>query len=181
MGLDACVYCDCLEKRLLRNPLPASVTIEVDDDGYPVVVKGGQRIDNDHPDYVDFACVHELRKLVTHRLGNISLVGLLRSELSRTPDLFPVILKKVIYSGSHGGDRLNLSQIPALRAELQKLTAFKCVGSRKGLSLMTNLKRVLGIGWYPTAESADKFLQEFRIQMIELADAAEKVGKPICF
>lgn len=37
-----------------------------------------------------------------HRLGNIALIALLRSELNRFAADFPVLLKQVLYDGVHG-------------------------------------------------------------------------------
>jgi hypothetical protein len=159
MSLDACVYCDCLERNLIRTPLPKDVSIKVEDDGYPIVVKNGQEIWEDHPDWNDFACEHQDRRLLHHRLGNISSIGLLRTELSRVASSFPIILEKVIYNGTHAGDWLALAQIPDLRIELHRLAEFNCT----------------------TSKEADVLMQEFRIQMNELVEAALKVGKPISF
>src|ERR1044072_1370898 len=101
MGLDAYVYCDCLENGRQYKPLPRDVSIEVHPDGYAVAVKNRQEIREDHPEWNDFDCAHPRRALLHHRLGKISLIGLLRAELNRDPDRFPIILQKVIYSGSH--------------------------------------------------------------------------------
>jgi len=43
------------------------------------------------------ACDHgPMGELVSHRLGNVALIGVLRERLSRRPDAFPVILTKVV-------------------------------------------------------------------------------------
>jgi len=181
MGLDACVYCDCLEKGRLRNPLPATVSVKVGEDGYPVVVKGNEEIHVDHPDWSDFACIHERRELLHYRLGNITLIGLLRGELAREASSFPILCQKVVYSGCHAGDRLTLPQIMELRDELLRLADFKCVGNPPGLSPMRHLEKLLGIGWYPSGEQAGKFMCVFRQSMSELVEAALVVQKPIVF
>jgi hypothetical protein len=183
MGLDACVYCDCLEKGRLRNPLPKNISIKVEKDGYPVVVRNGEEIWADHPGASDYACEHERRQLLHHRLGNISLVGLLRAELSREASGFPLILQKVVYNGTHAGDWLGLEQIPQLQVELERLGGFKCVGNAPPAFLSRFLwsKFRMGRYHYTSAKEANAYMQNFRTQMIELVEAALTVRKPISF
>ena len=183
MGLDARVYCDCLEKGLLRKPLPSGATVKAHDDGYPMVMLNGKKINEDHPDFGAFACVHEHRWLTSHRLGNVSLVGLLRAELSRHATMFPLILGKVVYSGSHGGDWIGPRDIPALKIELERLREFKCVGNVP-IALLPRLfwqRLHIGRHHYTSAAEADRFMVEFRQSLTQLADAALSVGKPIVF
>jgi hypothetical protein len=104
------------------------------------------------------ACEHSGGILLRHRLGNISLVGLLRSELQREAHRFPILVTKVVYSGSHAGDHLRAEQILALQRELELLRGFRC-----------------------TSRKADGFMAEFREQMSELAAAALAISKPIAF
>jgi hypothetical protein len=183
MGLDACVYCDCLEKNRLREPLPKDVIIKVDGDGCPIIIESGEEIGSDHPKYDHFACEHELKHLVSHRIGNIALVGLLRAELKRDEASFPILLKKVVYNGVHAGDFLAVDQIPALRIELQRLTEFKCIGGSPKYFLQHMLAKFFRLALFEhiSAKKADVFMRNFRLQMTELADAAERVRKPICF
>jgi len=183
MGLDAQVYCDCLEKRVLRNPLPEDATVKVYEDGYPVVVLNGEEIHEDHPDWSDFACVHARRELVAHRIGNISLVGLLRAELRPTAERFPIITSKVIYNGCHAGDWLRLEEIRLLQKELEQLADFKCAGNLPTNPIARWMWTRFRVGryHYTSATEADVCMKEFRAQMHELAETALKVGKPISF
>jgi hypothetical protein len=161
MGLDACVYCDCYEKGRLRTPPPGGVSLYV-------APYGALECDGEHMPFdavlafdqwqAFSACEHERGVLLHHRLGNISLVALLRSELQREPSRFPILLTKVVYSGTHGGDYLTIETIPPLQRELEALTDFKC-----------------------TTREADEFMAQFRVQMSELATTAISVAKPIAF
>jgi hypothetical protein len=161
MGLDAFVYCDCYEKGRLREPPPSGVLLRVEPDGWlgpehdDGTLESGLAWDRWREQR---ACEHVSGILLHHRLGNIALVGLLRAELRRETDHFPILTAKVIYSGSHTGDFLAVETIPALQRELELLREFQCT----------------------TRESAD-FMSEFREQMSELATVALSVGKPISF
>ena len=186
MGLDASVYCDCLEKGRLPKPLPSEVSLEIGDDGHPVLMRNGESIWEGDPSWSDFACKHERRELLHHRLGNIALIALLRWELNREASNYPFLLKKVIYNGIHAGDWIGLDQIPQLQIELQRLATFKCVGDApKSFYWSRFLPNVFPFYlWrqdYSTAEESSRFMQQFRVQMVELAEAAVRIGKPIAF
>ena len=187
MGLDACVYCDCLEKKRLRKPLPGDVTLKIEADGYPSLERNGATIwEEDGPDWNDFACEHERRQLIHHRLGNIALVALLRWELKREVSLYPILLGKVVYNGIHAGDYLGLEQFSQLQVELQRLATFRCVGDApQSFSISRFLPNFFPFTlWkqhYSTAAESNRFMQNFRNQMLELVDAASRIGKPISF
>ncbi len=159
MGLDACVYCDCYEKGRLLQPPPNGVSLHVEPDGS----LGCE--DSAVVDWIawdqwreQLACIHPAGMLLHHRLGNITLIGLIRAELNREPAKFPILLSKVVYSGSHAGDFLLVETIPALQEELDRLSDFKCSGPK-----------------------AVPFISRFRAQMNELAAASRAVGKPVVF
>ena len=161
MGLDAFVFCDCYEKGRLREPPPGNVSVRVAEDG-----SLAREIDrNSLEDDLAWdrwqhcrACVHEGGVLLRHRLGNVSLIGNLRAELQRRPSHFPILLSKVIYSGSHGGDFLPVDSVPALRKELEALREFRC-----------------------KIRESDDFMACFRDQMLQLVAASLSVNKPIVF
>ena len=183
MGLDAYVYCDCLEQGRLERPLPKDVSVRMQPDGYPVVVKSGREIWDDDPEADAFACEHTHRARLHHRLGNISLIALLRSELAREGARFPILLRRVIYNGIHASDHLPVNMIPDLRGEIERLKSFRCVGNFPA-------SRVTRLAWklflipryhYTSAAEADRFMHCFRLQMAELCDVASGIGKPIAF
>lgn len=182
MGLDACVYCDCLEKGKTLVKLPPDALVGVEDNGLAIVEINGETHDYS-PSQHDFECVHTAQKLCNHRLGNISLIGLLRAELNRDSSAFPILVQKVVYSGSHAGDFIPLDQIFSLQQELERVKSFKCVGNLPAGWIPRFLWAKFRIGryHYTTASEADKFMQYFRVQMLELCGVAILAKKPIAF
>jgi hypothetical protein len=175
MGLDAHVYCDCYEKGLLRSLLPHPEYFWVDEDGCLIwtnpdckqvtyLPKGNPAWQACMDEIVSFdrwrsdACEHGDGILVHHRIGNGALVSILREELKREAAQFPLILGRVIYSGTHSGDRLSLDVVPQLELELDPLAKLAGSTPERGL-----------------------FLRDFHQQLLELIHASHSVGKPICF
>jgi hypothetical protein len=104
------------------------------------------------------ACDHPDGILLQHQIGNAAQVGLFRSELERHASTFPILLTKVLYSGTHGGDYLTLDETAALKVELDRLASFVCL-----------------------TQSDQGYVDWFRQQMMELVEAATRVRKPISF
>ena len=161
MSLDACVYCDCFEKGRLHEPPPVGVSLRVESDGS----LGRERDDGTLESDLAWdqwrerlACEHPGGALLRHHLGNISLIGFLRSELQRDRSRFPILLTKVLYSGSHAGDDLTVDAVRALQRELETLANFRC-----------------------NRREAEGFMLEFRRQMSDLVVASLSIGKPIVF
>src|SRR6267142_4100270 len=154
MGLDAKVYCNCFETAQLNEqpPFPHVIAVEPD---------GGLNFNTQDPEVLldsdewlwHRACAHESGILLHHRIGNMAQVGLLRTELSREADRFPVVLKQVLYNGMHAGDYLSLEDVSRLRSELLALNTFVC----------SDLKN-------------KKYVEWFYQQMRKLAEASLTVG-----
>jgi len=128
---------------------------------------GGLTLDCDQPgvDQEAFnrwratACEHgQWGELVSHRLGNITLITFLRELLSTQPQRFPILLSKVLYNGVHCGDFLSSAEVGLLAIEVERLKEIHAV-----------------------QESDEPFVRHFELQMRELAEAAQSVGKPIAF
>ena len=158
MGLDATVYCDCFERGRLKE-LPPCPSVFVSDDGS----LDCRSEDLDTLQAFDqwlwhHACNHPSGIFLHHRIGNLAQVGLLRSELQREAPAFPILLTKVLYSGTHAGDYLTLNDIADLKAELEGLVTFVC-----------------------SQQSNQEYVDWLRRQMTELVEAATRVGKPISF
>ena len=159
MGLDAFVYCNCFETGKLLRPPRADFDVSVSDEGG---LECGSR-DLDTQIAFDAwrsleACEHEDGKLLQHRIGNLSLVGRLRQELNRRHEDFPVILTKVISSGSHCGDFLAMDDIRQLQLEVPRLKNFPC-----------------------SDEESQALLDRFHDQLVELIECAAVINKPIVF
>jgi hypothetical protein len=161
MSLDATVYCDCYEKGRLREPPPGDSSVLVDSDGSLCGEPGIRTVEEliawdqwrEHR-----ACEHPRGEIVHHRLGNVSLIALLRGELQREASRFPVLLTKVLYNGIHAGDYLPVDLIPTLQREVEALSTSKS-SDRK----------------------VEEFMSDFRTQMLDLIAASLSVGKPIAF
>jgi hypothetical protein len=91
-------------------------------------------------------------------LGNITLIGFLRSLLAVEPGRFPILLAKVLYNGVHSGDFLSSADVDLVSIEIDRLKEVHAV-----------------------QDSDEPFIRNFERQMRELIQAAQRVGKPIAF
>src|SRR5947208_1538866 len=159
MGLDASVYCDCLERGRLRTPPQPGWGVHVDEQGgrSPTTKDLDEQIAFDTWNYRD-ACEHEDGILLHHRLGNIGLIGFFRQVLSPHVDRLPVIVKKIIYNGIHAGDSLSPEAVEQLVTEIETLAEI-----------------------HDTDRKDEQFLRHFEQQLRELVECSRKVGKPIVF
>ncbi len=160
MSLDATVYCDCYERGRMRTPPPQPEFVSVDE-------TGGLSLEWDQPnadqnafyDWRATACEHgPWGQLVSHRLGNIALITFLRELLAKEPLGFPILLTKVLYNGVHGGDFLSPTDVDLVRFEVERLKEVHAVD-----------------------DGDEPFIREFELQMRQLVQAAQSVGKPIAF
>jgi hypothetical protein len=97
-------------------------------------------------------------ELISHRLGNFALIGLLRERLAETRERFPLLLTQVLYDFGHAGDHLTPDQVRNVATEVEIL------------------KTVRGRGAHEEA-----LIRHFEGQMLELVEASLRVGKPIEF
>jgi hypothetical protein len=157
MALDAFVYCDCFERDNLRCNPPRGMKLRVAPNGDLIC---------DAPDdsawhaftawKVGKACLHHGMILVRHRLGNDASIDQIRAELQKDAMRFPILLEKVVYSGTHTCDWLPFEALRPLTEELKHFNP------------------------PPQTPSTDT-LRLFKIQIAELIIAAQLTRKPICF
>jgi len=108
--------------------------------------------------WLQSACEHPGGILLSHRLGNLALVGVIRDTLARTPDLYPILLDRVVYSGSHTGDSLGIDLFEQLSGELDALARAQ------------------------TREPAEaECLRSFGTQVRDLLEAGRRLNRPIVF
>lgn len=165
MGLDACVYCDCVEKGRLTSLPPPPNLLYIEQDGCPLT-----RADDIESSLVFDAwtrsrpCPHEDFYLVNSRLGNMSDIDFIKSvvkQLSSEPEKeYPILWSKVIYNGIHASDFLLPEQAVTLGAELKRLR----------LQPLPQLKEGYVAYWL-----------RFVSTLEELVEASRTVGKPISF
>ena len=165
MGLDATVWCNCIETGKLKTPHPFPELLIVDKSGRPDINSDDIEKEMAHDEWQSSSsCEHDECMLAGHYLGNISLVAGLRDwveKLSDDADVgYPVLRFGVIYSGSHCGDFLNIDDVENLKAEILQLKS-------RSFSVLE------------TEEV--QYLQEFLEQMDELIEASLLVNKPIAF
>src|SRR5262245_41867477 len=124
MGLDATVYCDCFETGTLKE-LPPCPSVLVSDDGSLDCRSEDLNTLQAFDQWLwHRACSHPSGIFLHHRIGNLAQVGLLRNELRREAAAFPILLTKVLYSGTHAGDYLTLNDVSDVKVELELLGSF---------------------------------------------------------
>ncbi len=130
MGLDALVYCNCVETGRLTKPHPFLDKLFINEEGCPSIPEDPDDANDStkflaHLNWIlSSPCEHICLRAVHHRLSKLALVRAIRAELSQMPVLFPTILEKVIYSGSHCGDYLTLEDVLRVKTELVPLSQF---------------------------------------------------------
>ena len=121
MSLDAYVRCTCIrDGKAKPHPLPDRFTW--DESGAPSLT--GDPTEEEweaHDQWLQQSCEHE-GYLVSEPLGNITRVQHVREFLrglqGNPGPKFPLLLKKVVYDGTHTGDFLPLEHSPALLQEV---------------------------------------------------------------
>ena len=126
MGLDARVHCNCFENGMLTDPPPFADKVRLSKEGRPEIYiddLSSQMIFDQWA--ASGPCPHEDFIVVHHYIGNITRVARLRGNLVDLQEIyrktFPMLLEKVIYSGTHCGDMLTLADVAILRAEVDDL------------------------------------------------------------
>lgn len=157
-GLDATVYCNCFEMASLKEQPPCPSVFVSNDGSLDCRSENLNTLLAFDQWRWHRACEHPSGVLLHHRIGNLAQVGLLRAELERDAMAFPILLTKVLYSGTHGGDYLTIDDITRVKVELGRLACFVCSDHRK-----------------------QEFIDWFCRQMNDLVKASTSVGKPISF
>jgi hypothetical protein len=168
MGLNASVYCNCIERGLLNTPHPYPDLLYIYEDGSPDIESTDPALQAEHS-WWQFRqpSAHENMSVYSARLGNIDGIGFLRNLFTATSErlnapALPVLLNNVIYSGTHAGDYLNLEQVAALKEELR------------------NLKR-FDFRTAPLSSDDELYIQSFFSELDSLIDASLAMNKPIAF
>lgn len=155
MGLDASVHCNCIKEGKARaHPFPELLVF--DETGEPTL-KGGRdanlKLWLEHDKWYRDSCPHS-GYLVERRLGNMVSVACIREFLqNNSPNSFPLLLERVVYSGTHTGDKVAVSDVPQLLTETRRLQAL----------------------------TSDLSILQFTSDVIELSEASLATRNPIVF
>ena len=84
MGLEAVVFCDCLERGKLKSPHPFPELVYVAPNGAPEIHSKNDREIEQHDDWMESACRHESMMIDGCRLGSAG--GIEFSSRRPTPD-----------------------------------------------------------------------------------------------
>lgn len=122
MSLDAYVRCSCIRDGKARKPYPFPDRFTWDENNAPSLTGDPDQAEWDaHDQWVQQACEHE-GYLVSEFLGNITRIRNVREfvrGLQGNPGpKFPILLKKVVYDGTHTGDWVPAQETPALLKEV---------------------------------------------------------------
>ena len=117
MALDACVYCNCLEEGKISIAPNAKWGIYIRACGDRDISSVLEEDKIDFDKWNSTACTHPNGVFTYQYLGNIYQINHIKQFLSQF-NSFEVILNKVIYSGSHAGDWIDLSDVKIIQKEL---------------------------------------------------------------
>ena len=167
MGLDAAVFCDCVETKKLKVPHPFPRLLYILKSGQPEIRSKDAAKVAAHDAWMELPpCKHQDMMVDGCWLVNAGAAGVIREALSRAQKQsrirFTILLNKVFYSGTHCGDFLTQAHIRKLDVELKQLRKLKLTD--------------LGI-----ATSDVKWTTEVIVNLARLVKVAQKVGKPIAF
>jgi len=159
MTLDAAVYCDCFAKGLIKESPSTLWQLTYAPDG-------SLTCDSEDLEtllafdawWLDRACEHKGGVVVHHYLGNIALINCLREELKTDVKRYPLLLERVLYSGTHAGDYIPVELLESLSEEVKRLVLHECREKKNAA-----------------------YVHHFQEQMMELLQAAMRLQKPISF
>ena len=145
MGLDAKVRCTCLRDNLAK-PHPFPERLVFDESGEPALT-GNPSTDEwiAHDRWFAESCEHG-GYLFSVRLGNISTVAHLREFLHRlegnSGPRFPVLLEKVLYNDTHGGDWIPNKMSSELSKEVDTVLHSSDILAKSEKEFFNNMKQL---------------------------------------
>ena len=167
MGLDAVVFCDCVEKGRLRIPHPWPHLLYIFKNGRPEIRSQNEDKIDLHDDWMEGdPCKHSELMVAGCYLGNIAFIDFIREAVCRVAKVpardFPVVWNKVIYNGCHTCDYLKLPQVRKLKEEVRRLRAIDF--AEAGLKARDV-----------------KDVKDFLANLAKLVKASLRIQKPIAF
>ena len=143
MSLDGFVRCTCIrDGKAKPHPFPDRLTL--DESGEPIL--SGDPSDDEweaHDQWVQESCEHE-GILVSEFLGNITRAQHVREFLRGLQGdpgpKFSILLKKVVYDGTHTGDWIPIKESPALLKEVNTVLHSSDILADSEKEFFTNMK-----------------------------------------
>jgi hypothetical protein len=145
MSLDAYVRCTCIrDGKAKPHPLPGRLMW--DESNAPSL--SGDPTEKEwelHDRWVQESCEHE-GFLVSEFLGNITraqhLRDFLRGLQGKPGPRFPILLKKVVYDGTHTGDWIPVEETQGLLQEVETVLASKDILTPGENEFFDSMKRL---------------------------------------
>lgn len=166
MGLDASVFCDCVEKNRLKKPHPYPKQLYISRNGSPEIRSVDSVKIDKHDAWMQLPpCKHADMNAGSSHLGNMEYIHGVRDALASVSSQLPtcpILLDKVLFSGTHTGDILSVRQVRRLAQELERM---------KSVDL-----RLAGI-----PKEQLKSLRSVISELSRLAKTALELKKPIAF
>jgi len=167
MGLDAVVFCNCVEEEKLKVPHPFPTLLKISKDGRPYIRSRDIRKIEAHDTWMALPpCGHDDMMVDGCSLGNAGGVDVIFAVILKAQTIsrrkLPILLNRVFYSGTHCGDFLTVEQLKKLDLELKVLRGLKSGD--------------LGI-----AGSDAKWMKEVFDGLASLVRVALRISKPIVF
>ncbi len=146
MGLDGQVRCRCIQDGLAK-PHPFPERLALDETTEPILTRN-PTLDEYlvHDRWFKSSCPHQ-GYLAQERLGNISSIAQVRESLraweqQNKTQRFPILLEKVVYSGTHSGDFLPACDSPELLKEVEEVTQIRSIWDACDREFFTSLRRL---------------------------------------
>ena len=146
MSLDGYVRCTCIREGKVKNRHPLPDRLTWDETGAPSL--SGDPDDEEweaHDTWVQNACEHQ-GFIASEFLGNINRIRNVREFLKGLQGdpgpKFPILLKKVVYDGTHTGDFLPAKQTPALVKEVDLVLGSKDILTQGEREFFESMRRL---------------------------------------
>ncbi len=146
MSLDAYVRCTCIREGKAKKPHPFPERLVWDEASAPSL--SGEPDDDDweaHDRWVQESCEHE-GFLASEFLGNIVRAKNVRDFLKGLQGdpgpKFPILLKRVVYDGTHTGDWIPARQTRALLKEVETVLASRDILTEGEKDFFDAMKRL---------------------------------------
>jgi len=146
MSLDGYVRCTCVRDGKATEPHPFPDRLTLDETGAPSLTGDPEEEQWEaHDEWVQNACEHQ-GFLASEFLGNINRVRNVREfvkGLQGEPGpKFPILLKKVVYDGTHTGDFVPAKQTASLMKEVDLVLGSKDILTEGEREFFESMKRL---------------------------------------